>query len=128
MRNRGMSARVLRLRPDATLRGFHRFAIRPFPEEFEEWVSWQGRPLLLRPIRPEDGTQHMESFKALSPEDIRYRVFIKVRDLQISQLARLTQIGRPARLARACAGSNHSLLPRGHADALSYRPVRSEWR
>jgi acetyltransferase len=72
--------------------GTDRFAIRPYPEELEEWASWQGRPLLLRPIRPEDGAQHMEFFKALAPEDIRYRVFIKVRDLQISQLARLTQI------------------------------------
>jgi acetyltransferase len=69
-----------------------RFAIRPYPEELEQRMSWQGRPLLLRPIRPEDGAQHMEFFKALDPEDIRYRVFMRMRDLQISQLARLTQI------------------------------------
>lgn len=34
----------------------------------------------------------MEFFKALDPDDIRYRVFMRMRELQTSQLARLTQI------------------------------------
>jgi acetyltransferase len=72
--------------------GLARFAIRPYPEELEEWITWQDRPLLLRPIRPEDGAQHLEFFQALDPEDIRYRVFTRLRELQPSQLARLTQI------------------------------------
>jgi acetyltransferase len=72
--------------------GVDRFAIRPYPEELEEWVSWQGRRVLLRPIKPEDGTQHVEFFNALDPEDVRYRVFMRVRELQRPQLARLTQI------------------------------------
>src|SRR5208282_1158017 len=69
-----------------------RFAIRPYPEELEEWISWQGRKVLLRPIRPEDGAQHLEFFNALDPDDIRYRVFILLRELQRAELARLTQI------------------------------------
>ena len=72
--------------------GVDRFAIRPYPEELEEWISWQGRRVLLRPIKPEDGTQHVEFFNALDPEDVRYRVFMRVRELQRPQLARLTQI------------------------------------
>jgi acetyltransferase len=72
--------------------GVDRFAIRPYPEELEEWIDWQGRPVLLRPIRPEDGAQHVEFFNALDADDVRYRVFIRVRELQRSQLARLTQI------------------------------------
>jgi acetyltransferase len=76
----------------AKAKGADRFAIRPYPEELEEWVSWQGQPLLLRPIRPDDGAQHMAFFAALDPEDIRYRVFTNVRELPRSQLARLTQI------------------------------------
>ena len=72
--------------------GVDRFAIRPYPEELEEWISWQGRKVLLRPIKPEDGTQHVEFFNALDPDDVRYRVFIPMRELQRSQLARLTQI------------------------------------
>ena len=48
--------------------------------------------LLLRPIRPEDGPQHLEFFNALDPEDVRFRMFMRMRELQPSQLARLTQI------------------------------------
>ena len=72
--------------------GQDRFAIRPYPEELEERISWQGREVLLRPIRPEDGNQHLEFFNALDPDDIRYRVFMRMRELKPSQLARLTQI------------------------------------
>jgi len=69
-----------------------RFAIRPYPEELEEWINWQDRPVLLRPIRPEDGAQHLEFFNALDADDVHYRVFMRMRELQRSQLARLTQI------------------------------------
>jgi acetyltransferase len=74
------------------LRGVDRLAIRPYPEELEERIEWQGAPLLLRPIRPEDGPQHIAFFNALEPEDVRYRMFIRIRELQHTQLARLTQI------------------------------------
>jgi acetyltransferase len=76
----------------AAASGLDRFAIRPYPEELEEWTSWQGRRVLLRPIKPEDGTQHVEFFNALDAEDVRYRVFMRIRELQRPQLARLTQI------------------------------------
>ena len=69
-----------------------RLAIRPYPQEWEQWVNWDGAPLLLRPIKPEDGAQHLAFFDALDPEDVRYRMFIRQRELQPSQLARLTQI------------------------------------
>ena len=75
---------------DAT--GLDRFAIRPYPEELEEWIRWEGRQVLLRPIKPEDGAQHIEFFNALDPDDIRYRAFTQMRELRPSQLARLTQI------------------------------------
>ena len=35
--------------------GVARFAIKPYPAELEETLAWNGRTLLLRPIRPEDG-------------------------------------------------------------------------
>lgn len=69
-----------------------RFAIRPYPDELEERISWQGKPLLLRPVKPEDGPQHLEFFNALDPDDVRYRIFTRMRELQPSQLARLTQV------------------------------------
>jgi acetyltransferase len=69
-----------------------RLAIRPYPRELEETVEWQGQPLLLRPIRPEDAPAHLELFDALTPDDVRYRMFVRVRELTPSQLARFTQI------------------------------------
>lgn len=67
-------------------------AIRPYPQELEQEMHWQGGPLLLRPIRPEDAPQHREFFAQLHPEDVRLRFFSAMRELQPAQLARLTQI------------------------------------
>ncbi|QDZ27990.1 GNAT family N-acetyltransferase [Noviherbaspirillum sp. UKPF54] len=72
--------------------GVDRLAIRPYPGELEEQIEWQGAPLVLRPIRPEDGPQHVEFFAMLEPDDIRYRMFISMRQLSKSDLARFTQI------------------------------------
>jgi acetyltransferase len=72
--------------------GMDRLAIRPYPAELEEQVMWQGRQLLLRPIKPEDGAAHIAFFNALTPEDVRLRMFIGMHELQPSQLARFTQI------------------------------------
>ncbi len=69
-----------------------RLAIRPYPRELEETIDWNGGPLLLRPIRPEDGPAHLAFFDALTPDDVRYRMFVRIRELQPSQLARFTQI------------------------------------
>jgi len=87
---------------DAT--SLDRFAIRPYPEELEEWISWQGREVLLRPIRPEDGAQHIEFFNALDPDDVRYRVFMRMREVRPSQLARLTQIDYDREMAFVAIG------------------------
>ncbi|SFI35991.1 acetyltransferase [Collimonas sp. OK307] len=81
-----------RLQPSAIVDGLQRLAICPYPEELEETISWQGSTLLLRPIKPEDGQAHIAFFNALDPEDVRYRMFVGVRALQPSQLARFTQI------------------------------------
>lgn len=85
-----LDARISVKRADTA--GVDRLAIRPYPEELEEWVSWQGEQILLRPIRPEDAPQHIEFFQALDPEDVRMRLFVRVRELSHSQLARMTQI------------------------------------
>jgi acetyltransferase len=69
-----------------------RLAIKPYPDELEETVEWQGQPLLLRPIRPEDAPAHIAFFAALTPEDVRLRMFVRMRELQPAQLARFTQI------------------------------------
>ncbi|WP_377704234.1 bifunctional acetate--CoA ligase family protein/GNAT family N-acetyltransferase [Pseudoduganella sp. UC29_71] len=70
----------------------YRLAIRAYPQELEQEVQWQGAPLTLRPIRPEDAPQHVEFFARLDADDVRLRFFSAMRELQPAQLARLTQI------------------------------------
>ena len=72
--------------------GVGRLAIRPYPEELEAWIAWQGEPILVRPIKPEDGPCYTEFFNSLDPEDVRMRMFVRMRELSNAQLARMTQI------------------------------------
>ncbi len=73
--------------------GSSRLAIRPYPTELEEeCVLPPDRRVLLRPIRPEDEPQHLELFRSLTPEDVRFRFFHHVRELPHTELARYTQI------------------------------------
>ncbi len=72
--------------------GAGHFAILPYPGELVETLTWQGRALTLRPIRPEDEALHRRFLERLDPEDIRMRVFYSRRSIEHSELARLTQI------------------------------------
>ena len=72
--------------------GFRRFAIRPYPKELEREVEWQGRQLLLRPIRPEDENTLGDLLTSLAAEDSRMRFFDTMRKLPRQLLARFTQI------------------------------------
>lgn len=76
----------------ATGVGTRRLAIRPYPQELEERVELHGKPLLLRPIRPEDLPMHQEFLARIDAEDMRSRFFRAVRDLPHAELARFTQI------------------------------------
>lgn len=90
---RGVLALDARVRVDAQAPGgAARFAIRPYPQELVEVVRWRDESIVLRPIRPEDEAQHRRFVEALSPEDVRMRVFAPRRELQRGELARLTQI------------------------------------
>jgi acetyltransferase len=70
-----------------------RLAIRPYPAELEEvFTMTDGRPVTLRPIRPEDEPNHHVLVSRLTPEDIRFRFFGLVHELPHTEMARLTQI------------------------------------
>jgi len=70
-----------------------RFAIRPYPSDLEETARlYDGSPVTLRPIRPEDEPAHADLVARVTPQDLRYRFFGSVRQLKHHQLARLTQI------------------------------------
>jgi acetyltransferase len=85
----------------ATAGGSARMAIRAYPQALEQWVDWQdgsagsagsAAQILLRPIRPEDSAAHLVFAAAIAPADVRYRMFVGMRELSASQLARFTQI------------------------------------
>jgi acetyltransferase len=73
-------------------RPIDRLAIRPYPEELAQTLNWQGQALTVRPIRPEDAPAHVTFFERLTPEDVRLRMFARLRELSPAQLARFTQI------------------------------------
>jgi acetyltransferase len=72
--------------------GAAHFAIAPYPAELARTVVWQGESILIRPIRPEDESQHRAFVEQLRPEDLRLRFFSVRRELPRSELARLAQI------------------------------------
>jgi acetyltransferase len=84
--------------------GAERFAIRPYPDEWVQALHWQGRDIVLRPIRPEDEQQHRRFLEQLSPEDVRMRIFQTRRELPRSELARLTQIDYEREMAFIAEG------------------------
>ncbi|MCX7891822.1 MAG: GNAT family N-acetyltransferase [Burkholderiales bacterium] len=68
-------------------------AIQPYPAELEQTlVLWDGREVLLRPIRPEDAPAHQRAFAASAEEDRRMRYFTSLRELSDEAAARSTQI------------------------------------
>ena len=66
---------------------------RPYPRELEEVVQLDdGRAVMLRPIRPDDETDHYAFLARLTPEDIRFRFFGKIGTLSHDQMYGLTHI------------------------------------
>jgi acetyltransferase len=69
-----------------------RLAIRPYPSQLAQTTTIARRSLRLRPIRPEDAHRMTVFYAQASPEDMRLRFFMSQRTVQLSQLARFTQI------------------------------------
>ena len=73
--------------------GHPRFAIRPYPKEWERRVTLpDGKTLLVRPIRPEDEALYPPFFAAVTPFDLRLRFFAPVKEFSHAFIARFTQI------------------------------------
>lgn len=82
----------MRLAPAAGPDPLARLAILPYPEALVRQVDTRIGLLTLRPIRPEDAPAHQAFFRALSPQDVHFRMFGSARALSDQQLARFTQI------------------------------------
>jgi acetyltransferase len=73
--------------------GHPRFAIRPYPKEWERRIALRdGTAVFLRPIRPEDETLYDRFFAGVTPQDLRLRFFAPVKEFSHAFIARFTQI------------------------------------
>ena len=73
--------------------GHPRFAIRPYPKEWERSAELRdGTRILVRPVRPEDEPLYGPFFAAVTPQDLRLRFFAPVKEFGHRFIARLTQI------------------------------------
>jgi acetyltransferase len=77
----------------AGLSGNPRFAIRPYPTEWERHITLRdGMAVFVRPVRPEDEPLYPPFFAAVSQDDLRLRFFAPVKDFSHAFIARFTQI------------------------------------
>jgi acetyltransferase len=101
--------------------GHPRFAIRPYPKEWERQATLRdGSRILVRPVRPEDEPLYGPFFAAVTPQDLRLRFFAPVKEFGHNFIARLTQIDYARAMALlAIEEASGALLGavRLHADA-----------
>jgi acetyltransferase len=114
-----LDARI-KVAPAGTQAGPQRLAIRPYPRELEEVIHLKdGREVLVRPIRPEDGPAHKEFVGRLTREDLRFRFLGVIRDIPPSEMARLTQIDYDREMAFI------AIAPNEHNEDETLAVVRS---
>jgi acetyltransferase len=77
----------------ATAGRYEHMAIHPYPADLmSRWTLADGRPVTIRPIKPEDAALKQNFVRALSPETRYLRYMSAIRELSPSLLAKLTQI------------------------------------
>ena len=99
-----LDARIAVAPVKATLsgRGHPRFAVRPYPKEWERTLTLDaGTTLLIRPVRPEDEAMFHRFFKQITMDDLRLRFFAPVREFSHTFIARLTQLDYARAMALA---------------------------
>jgi acetyltransferase len=101
--------------------GHPRFAIRPYPSEWEQSIAVDGiGNIRIRPVRPQDESLYADFFRQVSPDDVRLRFFANIKDFGHAFVARLTQIDYARAMAFvAISEASGQLLGvvRLHADA-----------
>ena len=73
--------------------GHPRFAIRPYPKEWERRIALaDGTAVLVRPIRPADEALYPQFLSHATPDDLRLRFFAPIKEFSHAFIARFTQI------------------------------------
>jgi acetyltransferase len=98
-----------------------RFAIRPYPQEWERQSTLRDEAkILVRPVRPEDEPLYGPFLAAVTPQDLRLRFFAPIKEFGHAFVARFTQIDYARAMAFiAIEESSGEMLGvvRLHADA-----------
>jgi acetyltransferase len=101
--------------------GYNRFAVRPYPKDWEQWLELgDGTTIFVRPLRPEDEGLLLGFLEKVTAADLRLRFFASVRHFSHAFLARLTQLdyGRAIAFAALDEASGDLLgVVRLHADS-----------
>lgn len=92
-------------------RGHPRFAIFPYPQEWERRIELaDGSPALVRPVRPEDDALFREFFARVTDEDLRLRFFQSVKHFSHEFIARLTQLDYARSIALMALDADGAML------------------
>ena len=101
--------------------GYGRFAVRPYPKEWEQRLALQdGTSIFVRPLRPEDEPLLHAFLESVTAEDLRLRFFAPIKDFSHAFLARLTQLDYARAMAFAALDASTGELlgvVRLHADS-----------
>jgi acetyltransferase len=88
-----LNARVAIREPARLLAGQTRFAVRPYPSQWEGQLTLRnGSPIAVRPMRPEDEPALVRFLGRVWAEDLRLRFFHAVKEFSHQFVARLTQL------------------------------------
>ncbi|MFA5787005.1 MAG: bifunctional acetate--CoA ligase family protein/GNAT family N-acetyltransferase [Actinomycetota bacterium] len=89
-----LDARIILDKEPADAKDPHRhLVVRPYPSRYvTPWKIKDGRPVILRPIRPEDEPLEEALISGLSPESSRFRFFELIRDITHEMLVRYCNI------------------------------------
>jgi acetyltransferase len=79
--------------PTQGVEDYSHLIISPYPTKYiQPWKCYDGRDVILRPIRPEDEPLERELITGLSPESSRFRFFHIIRDISHDMLSRFCNI------------------------------------
>ncbi len=111
----------LELEPKFKGVGYNRFAVRPYPKDWEQRLELgDATKIFIRPLRPEDELLLLNFLEKITADDLRLRFFAPVRHFSHAFLARLTQLDYARAIAFAAldeASGDLLGVVRLHADA-----------
>jgi len=88
-----LDARIAIRKPARLFAGQTRFAVRPYPRQWEgQLVLRNGWPIAVRPMRPDDEPAVIKFLGRVWAEDLRLRFFHAVKEFSHPFVARLTQL------------------------------------